>query len=184
MMKTIGKAIVTLGIRDVRAAGSVEDAIVAWSEQSEDTSSGIHGWAPPTEDGRAQMAIEGGAMHYIDCDDGRLISAIPVQLVSGDGEDAVYEDGDGDEVDPADVIRDCGGGYSVLGDWSDESVVRLECPDIADAVEHPDTVAMMVRAVIDTHDAMSDRASWAKLVRSIRDAAESLDGIDADDLDD
>ena len=67
-------------------------------------------------------------------------------------------------------------------DWTDESVVRIECPGIEEAVWHAAEVAEMARAVIDRHGPRSDRKAWADLIRAIRDAAKALDEIDPDDF--
>lgn len=174
----------TIDLADVQRAGGVPQAIAAWCDESDDTSCGVigpsfstsgpgPGWSiQHDESDFAARAVEGGALYYIDIDDGRMIAA---EEVSEDEQD---EDGEW----PADVIHDLGGTHSRLGDWSDNSVVRVECPSIDDALEHPAIVAEMAQAVIDHHHVESDCGEWRMLIESIRNAAEALEDIDVDDL--
>lgn len=166
--------------------------MLAWAEGSDTTSAGAigpefstsgpgAGWS--TTHGVeefASRAFDGGALYYLDVSDGRVKEAVPVP-----DEVEVKRDEDGNLVDEDGeaVQRDIGGCYYQEGDWSDGSEVRLEVPDLDDALEHPEVVAEMAQAVIDYHGPMSDRKRWAKLVRDIKSAADALDGIDADDLD-
>lgn len=190
---TATKAHVTIDLDDVQKAGGVAQAIVAWASESDDTSSGTvgaefstsgpgNGWS--TTHGAADFAIrafEGGALYYIDAEDGRLAEAVAVEEVEpAEGEEGKWEDADGCEWGADDVTYDGSGGWVLRTvEWSEGSVVRLEVPDLEDAIAHPATVAEMVEA-LDTHGACSDRKSWAELVRSIQKAAEELDGIDPD----
>ena len=173
---TTTKAHITLDITDVRKAGGVEAAIVAWASESDTTSSGTVGPAFSTSgpgsgwsmthgaDDFAIRAFEGGALYYIDQTDGRLIGVDPAE-----------EGDDGAE-------QDIGGCWYTVGEWSDGSEVRLEVPDIEDAIAHPATFAEMARAVAETHGDKSDRKAWAELVRAVQDAADELDGIEPEDI--
>lgn len=175
--------IVTIDINDIRAAGSVGKAIFAWAEGSDDTSSGYTQsaesqptyaiqWRDGTKAvGYAARAMEGGALYYVDHTDGRMIGRSEVD----DCEDGTYTDEDA-------VHHDFGGGHFLVGDWSDESVVSIECPSIEDAIEYPEIVAEMAQSVIDYHFPMSDRAEWKKLIEAVKEAADALSDIDADDL--
>ena len=189
---------VTIDLSDVRKAGSVEKAILAWAAESDTTSAGVVGSSFSTSGpgsgwsvghnalDYARRAFEGGAMYYLDEADGRLAAAVPVTCDDEEAaaEDRVYTGPDGTEYGDDEVTYDGSGGYVLLDpEWTDESVVRLECPDVEDAIEHTAAAAEMARAVIDTHGSCSDRAAWKKLIESIRAAAEELDGVDADDLD-
>lgn len=190
---TTTKAHVTLDITDVRKAGGIEAAIVAWAEGSDTTSSGAVGPAFSTSgpgsgwskthgaDDFAIRAFGGGSLHYIDEADGRMATAIPVEPVEpAEGEAGKWDDEDGEEYGADEVTYDGGGGWVALRvDWSDGSEVRLEVPGIEDAIAHPAAFAEMARAVAETHGAKSDRKAWAKLVLAVKDAASELDGIEA-----
>jgi hypothetical protein len=195
---TTNKAHATIDLDDVRRAGGVYAALLKWAEASDTTSAGTvgpefstsgpgNGWSV-THDANdfARRAFEGGALYYLDESDGRLASAVRVEQVEpAEGEAGYWTGDDGEEYGPDDVTHDGSGGWVLIDpEWSDESVVRLEVPDIEDAIEYPEIVAEMVRAVIDRHGSASDRAGWKKLVEDIKSAAESLDGIDPADLDD
>lgn len=98
------------------------------------------------------------------------------------------EPGESWAFDPADGrvatgVADDDGVMSGI-EWGDESVVRVECPDIGEAADHPAVVAEMAAAVIATHGDRSDRKAWAALVESARQLTDALDGIDVDDLTD
>lgn len=164
------KAHCTIYLDDVRAAGSVAKAIEAWAASTEHTSSGSIGdaWGNVDENDFARRAMEGGALHYIDSHDGRMCSAVAEEK----------------PADPhaAGIYADMGGGWFSMGGWSDESEVCIDCPDADEALEHPETVAMMAQAVIDYHGPMSDRQAWGNLVRSIQAAGDALRKIDADDI--
>jgi len=170
------KAHCVIDLDDVVAAGSVSAAIEQWAKDSDTTSSGVMGSAFSTSgpgsgwsrthsaDDFASAAFAGGALYYIDSSDGRL-----------KGVEEADENDEGAECD-------AGGCYYTEGDWSDESEVRLEVPEIEDAIEHPSEAAAMAKAVIDYHSHRSDTAEWKQLIEQIRDAADAFDGIDADDL--
>lgn len=76
---------VTIDLDDVRRAGGVKAALAAWCEQSDDTSCGVigpsfscsgpgSGWQiNHDESDYASRAFRGGALYYLDIDDGRLI---------------------------------------------------------------------------------------------------------------
>lgn len=184
MSKRNREAHVSIDLDDVRAAGSVERALEAWCERSETTSCGVvgpsfstsgpgSGWSVNhDENDYARRAVEEGALYYLDCDDGKLVSAEEV------------DEGEKDENGewPDDVIHDLGGTHSRLSRWSEESVVEVICPSIEDAIQCPALVAQMAKSVASFHGAMSDKAAWRSLVQQIRDAAESLEDIDLDDL--
>lgn len=190
-MTTTRKAHLTLDLSDVRKAGGVEAAILAWAAEDDSTSSGVIGSSFSTSgpgsgwsrthgaSDFASRAFEGGALHYLDASDGRVKScSAPVGEIDEDEETGDRTDEDGNTV-----LRDIGGcDYVDEGDWSEESVVCLECPSIADALEHPEVAAEMAQAVIIAHGPMSNRSEWAKLVRAIKDAAEAFDDVDADDV--
>jgi len=166
-MATKPKAIV-IDLSDVQRHGSVDVALEAYCEASDTTSCGVvgpsfatsgpgPGWSRNHDESDfAARAMEGGALYYLDIDDGR-IAYCPTW------EDDLY---DGQEIV-----------------WTSESMVRIECPDIAEAMEHPAMVAEMAQAVIDTHGPLSDRAAWAKLIREMRAIGGAVSRIDADDLD-
>lgn len=168
----------TINLSDVRNAGGVSEAIFAACREHDSISSGYSQtvesaptfaieWRDGTSiDGYADRAFAGGALHYIDSDDGRMVSQEPSE--------------EGDE----DATRDLNGEAFVAGDWSEDSVVALECPDFDDAMEHPDTVALMAQAVIDHHGACSNRVEWKKIIVAMKEAAEAVEDIDADKLDD
>lgn len=168
---------VTIDLADVVNAGGVESALLAWAAESDTTSAGTVGPAFSTSgpgngwsmthgaDDFALRAFEGGALYYLDAEDGRILTMIPGE---GESEDDTYRDINGDEF--------------TVGDWSDASVVRLEVPNLDEAIEHPERVAEMVKAVIDHHGPLSDRKGWAELVKGIKEAADALSDIDADEL--
>ena len=163
---------VTLDLDDVRRAGSVRAAILEWAEGSDDTASGVigpefstsgpgPGWSKAHDESdfaRRALSPDYGALYYIDADDGRLAERADGMIDTDD--------------EPGEV------------EWTSESVVRLECPSVEDAVEHPAVVAEMAQAVIDYHGAESDREDWRKLIVSIREAAEALEDIGVDALGD
>ena len=189
MTTKINKAVVTIDLDDVVAAGGVAEAIFArcldsdtygsgYTQSSESQPTFAVQWREGLDiTGYAARMIEGGALHYIDHSDGRMVSAVPVHEIDGEWYDA---DG-GDVVDIDEVIHDFGGGHSVLGGWSSDSVVALECPEIEDAIEHPEAAAQMAREVM-THAACSDRTAWRELIIAIQAAGEAMSDIDADKL--
>ncbi|MCK9569771.1 hypothetical protein M0R72_12580 [Candidatus Pacearchaeota archaeon] len=168
---------ITIDLDDVVAAGSVEAAIAKWCERSDDTSCGVvgstfatsgpgSGWTRNFDaSDYASRALREGAMYYVDESDGRMLSS----------ESAEADDDDDDEI-----LTDIGGGHYREGEWTNKSVVCVECPDIDDAIEHPDMVAKMAKAIIDSHHAESDCSAWRKLIESIRSSAEAVEDIDID----
>jgi len=161
---------VTIDLDDVRKAGGVRQALAAWCEEESNlTACGVigpsfstsgpgSGWTCECDaSDYASRAMHGGALYYLDLDDGRLAS-------SPDWTDDDYHD------EPI--------------EWSDASVVRIDCPDVEEAMENIDIVAEMARSVIDYHGAESDRAEWRTLIEAIRRAAEVLEDIDIDHLED
>lgn len=153
---------IKIDLSDVVAAGSVESAILAFAENSDEYASGTigssfstsgpgAGWSKTHDSSDfAERALddEYGALYYVDSEDGRVAS----------------KDADGDIT------------------WSDESEIELVCPEIEDAIESPKEAAEMAQAVIDTHGAESDKDDWRKLVKAIKEAAEAFDDIDEGDL--
>lgn len=178
---------ITIDLDDVVIAGGVSQAIIAWCERSDDTSSGIvgpsfstsgpgSGWSRQHDaDDFAQRAIEEGALYYLDASDGRLIEAEEVS------EDECDEDGEW-PTDTFSAMDGCRYRRYRLTEWSENSVVCLTCPDVEEAIEHPHEVAEMAQAVIDYHSAESDTGAWRDLIAGIRTAAAALDGIDLDDF--
>lgn len=189
MSKAKAEAHLTINIHDVWNAGSVRSAIHEWCDQSDDTCSGIvgpsfstsgpgPGWSTNhTASDYARRALCEGALYYVDADNGRLASRDTVDL---DDEEC---DDDGEPTDP-DICYDHDDGEYFRIEWSDASVVCIECPTIEEAIEHPDVAAEMAQAVIDTHGPASDKAAWRKLIIAIREAAEAVADVDVDDLDD
>lgn len=214
------KAHVSINLSDVVKHGGVEQAILAWASESDDTSSGVIGssfscsgpgigWQKNHDAScYAERALDAGygALYYLDETDGRLASMTDVEteyaIVDASGEylstgerspasdealtwdseseaDEYLEDGYEGERETDRVV--CLSQPEV--EWSDESVVELVCPDVDDALENPEQVAEMAEAVIQYHGPMSDKAEWKKLIESIKDAAEALSDVDADDLD-
>lgn len=184
---------ISIDLDDVRRAGGVRSAILQWCHDSDTTASGVVGPSFSTsgpgsgysiqydESDYAARAIGGGAMHYVDEDDGTAVSAVEVAKDDDDG--TTYSDDDGNTYDEEQVIY-CDGICFVVGEWTTDSVVEIVCPDIKDALQHPDWVAKMAQSVIDHHGAESDRAEWKSLIVAIKAAAEAVDDIDVDDLDD
>lgn len=182
MSATKTNAHLCLDLDDVRKAGGVSEALAAWCKESDTTTCGVvgqsfatsgpgNGWSKTFgRDDFASRAFEGGALYYLDTDDGKIKEALPV-----DGAEEVDEDDDT-------ILTDIGGCRYREGEWSDESEVELACPTIEDALEHPAIVAEMAQAVIDHHGPCSDRAAWKRLIESIRAAAEALEDVDADEL--
>ncbi len=179
MTATKSKAILTIDMSDVRESGGVANAIIDAAKKSDTVASGVvgmefatsgpgPGWSKQYGVSEwSREAFNGGATAYVDADDGRVLRTEPWEGQDNNGQ-AVY--------------TDIGGGEYIIGDWSSESEVRVECPDIEDAIEYPETVAEMAQAVIDSHGPMSDRTAWADLIRKIKAAADAFDDIDADEL--
>jgi hypothetical protein len=173
------KATVVIDLSDVVRASSVEKAIHKFCENSYTVASGIVGPAfatsgPGTGWSKqygvsewSREAFSGGATAYVDADDGRVLRTEPWEGQDNNGQ-AVY--------------RDIGGGEYIIGDWSSESEVYVECPDIEDALEYPELAAQMAKSVIDCHHALSDTKQWRELICKIKDAAHYFYEIDDADL--
>lgn len=176
-MNTTKTAHLSIDIGDVANHGTVEAAIAAWCEESDTTSTGVIGSSFSTSgpgpgwsmnhgvNDYAQRAMEGGAKYYIDAEDGRMKTA---EWIS---EDDATEDDD----------RDMNACAFRVGEWSDESVIELVCPDIGDVLENKEAFAEMVKS-LRRHHAESNVAAWKKLVAEIRELAEEVDGVDLDTI--
>lgn len=153
---------IKIDLSDVVAAGSVEGAILAWAQSSDEYASGTigssfstsgpgTGWSK-THDASdfAERALSDdyGALYYVDAEDGRVAS----------------KDEDGD-------IQ-----------WTDESEIELACPSIEEAIDNPKEAAEMAKSVIDTHGDESDKDDWRKLVKAIKEAADAFEDIDEGEL--
>lgn len=222
MSKTT-KAALSVDLSDVVKHGSVEQAIIALCEESDDTSSGVigpsfstsgpgSGWSKQHDasDYAARALDVGyGALYYIDAADGRrakMVGKDSYAIVDASGEYVTEDGGRTPASDEAqtwerelhadrhlDQMEEDEDGYRATDkvvaletaeiEWSDESVVELVCPDEEDALAHPNEFAEMVKAVISTHGAESDKAEWKKLIVAIQEAAEALSDVDADELD-
>lgn len=171
-------ATVVIDLDDVRKAGSVEDAIHEFCKHSDGVASGVHGMEFSTSgpgsgwsrthgiNEFSAVALSEGATAYVDATDGKAIHSIMPD----------------DDTDAGDILTDIGGCEYVVGDWSDESEVYVECPDVEEAIENAALVAEMAKSVIDHHHALSDTKAWRKLIEAIQEAAEAFSGIDADEL--
>ena len=96
---------------------------------------------------------------------------------------------------PRDALEDGAAGYvdSVTGRlcveigpdgvpiWTPDSVVRVECPEIDQAILFPAQTAAMARSVVAHHGTRSDRKAWRDLLRSIRSAWTETWDIDMED---
>jgi len=145
--------------------GRVIDALKSYCEDSSDVSCGVVGPAFTTSGPGsgysiqhdvtdfARRAMEGGALYYLDTDDGRLAYA-------PDWTDDLYN---GQEIK-----------------WSDKSVVILECPSVEDTIEHPEITAEMAETVIRYKS--SNANEWLQLISSIQDVAEKISRINVDEL--
>ena len=174
---------ITIDLDDVIRAGGVVQALHAWCETSDDTSSGVVGPSYSTsgpgsgwsiqydESDYARRAIVEGAMYYLAAD-GRIVAAARVD----------EDERDGDDQWPTDTFPAMDGCHYRLCDWTDESVVCLVCPDADDAVEYPRETAEMAQAVIDYHHYRSDVTEWHRLILAIRTAADVLGDIDLSSL--
>jgi hypothetical protein len=175
---------ITINIDDVRLAGSVPAAIETECDASDTIASGIvgpsfstsgpgAGWSKnhgPND--YAIRAMEEGAEHYIDIEDGLMRSVVPI-------DEAEARDEDGDIMDDTYCSE---GVYFRVGDWTEESVVRVECPDIDDALKYPEIAAQMARSVADHHYAESDRQAWKSLVAGIRKLSEAFADMSLDHI--
>lgn len=171
------KAHISIDIHDVVKANGVKNAITNWCENSDTTSCGIigpsfstsgpgSGWTKNFScNDYATRALQQGALHYIDVDDGKLISAEEVEY-EHDKEYVIYNDGR----------------FYQLGSWSDESVIEIVCPEITDAIEHPELTAEMAQSVIDYHYPLSNTKEWKELIDNIHNLAEAFENIDSTKL--
>jgi hypothetical protein len=151
---------IEIDIDDVVKAGGIDEALTAWCEESDDTSTGVigpsfatsgpgAGWSEEYDAvDFARRAMEGGKLYYLDLEDGRLAS-------SPEWTEDVYQ---GQDIE-----------------WTDESVVRIECPSLEDAMEVPETAAAMLRAVRDTYYDCSDCGEWLALLLKIKAASEAFE---------
>jgi hypothetical protein len=165
-MTTKISPVVRLNIWDIFKAGnSIPKAIIEWAKESGQVASGpsstcLH---QPDASTYAILAGEGGATAYIDEDDGRMVRMEPADESESE-EEGVYTDGSY--------------GYFRLGDWTDESVVELICPDLDLASAYPEAFGEMARAVQD--HPLSNRKEWIDLIQSIRVLAEQLEDVMVD----
>jgi hypothetical protein len=134
-------AMVTLTIDDVFSAGSVELAIVSWSQGQDGVNAG--------KEENADVGLNEGARIYIDSADGRTCEQV------------------GAEITNPDALMDIGGSYYTISDWSEYSVVELEVPTIDEALERPEVARKMARAAKLTHHAESDLDGWKELIEEL-----------------
>lgn len=159
-----------IDISDVAKAGSVPHAILAWAKESDTVASGVVGssfstsgpgvgWSHDhTTAEYAICALDGGALAYVDCDDGRVIESISP-----------------DEADEgSDVLTDMQGCEYVVGEWSSSSRVRLECPDEEDAIANPVAFAQMLDCVLGVHGPCSAVDEWKNLARAIMECSDCI----------
>lgn len=132
---------VALTIDDVFSSGSVELAIISWSQSVDGVNAG-------TEQD-AVVGLNQGARIYIDSADGRTCEQIGAE-----------------STDP-DAMMDIGGSYYTISDWSEYSVVELEVPTIEEALERPETARKMARAAKAWHYVESDLSAWAELIEEL-----------------
>mgnify|MGYP000844097660 FL=1 len=156
---------ITITMSDVLRHGGIRDALIDACDKSDTVACGVIGPAFATsgpgsgwskqydETDFAARAFEGGALAYLDLDNGRL---------------ATSPDWDRDEY----------AGQPI--EWTDESVVCLECPDIQEAIDEPGVFAEMAAAVAEIHDAESNCREWAKMLASIRKLAECIEEVQID----
>lgn len=158
---------ITLTIDEVYAAGSVEQALLKWCEDSADFLGGSMGGptfatsGPGTGVARefditdfAWRAHQDGG-HYLDVSDGRA---------------SMLED-DGPEDGPEGIV------------WT-ESIVDAICPSACEAVQMPDACAQMADAVASVLAGRSDLVAWRTLLGDIRRASDALEGTELDEYDD
>lgn len=142
----------TLTLNDViRAGGKVADAIIRWSEDHPQVASGTNPAAEASGMTQSEYALSAGALEYIDADDGRAI-----------GQVAPTDDTPEDEI-----LWDIGGTRYLVGEWTDESVVRLEVPTLDKALEHVEIVRHMSDVAERYHFDQSDVSSWCELIETI-----------------
>lgn len=161
MAMTTAPKMISIDLDDVRWAGGVEQALHAYCEASDQVGSGVVGPAFSTSGPGPGWSRNHDASDFAAR---AMEEGVPYYLDTDDGRIA-FAPNRGQDIE-----------------WTDESMIRLECPDIDDAMEYPAMVAEMAQAVIDTHGTLSDRKAWAELVRQIQVAGEAVSDIDADDL--
>lgn len=156
---------ITITMSDVLQHGGIREALTNACDNSETVACGVVGPAFSTsgpgsgwskqydETDFAARSFEGGALAYLDLDNGRLAT-------SPEWTEGEY---DGQPIS-----------------WSDESVVCLECPDIQEAIDDPDVFAEMAAAVAELHGAESPCSEWSKMLAAIRELAESIEDIEID----
>ena len=176
---------IKIRLEDVVREGSIVAAIYKWCDESCEVSCGVIGQSFATSgpgagftkqfdcNDYALRAFEGGAMHYVDPEDGRMKSYMPY-----DGDELE----DGAEL-PDGVYLDMNGDLYTVSQWTSGSVVCLQCPDLFDAIEHPKESAVMAMDVIETHCDESDFDEWQSLVVAIKKLAEAFENINEDDFD-
>jgi hypothetical protein len=142
--------------------GGIREALTDACDKSDTVACGVIGPAFATsgpgsgwskqydETDFAERSFEGGALAYLDLDNGRLAT-------SPEWTEGEY---DGQPIE-----------------WTDESVVCLECPDIQEAIDDPEVFAEMAAAVAELHDAESNCREWAKMLASIRKLAECVEDV-------
>lgn len=165
------KPICTIDISDVAKAGSVSQAIVAWAKESDTVASGVVGstfatsgpgigWTQNYGTAEyAERALSEGASAYIDESTGLVLHSVHVD----------------DADDDAEILTDIGGCEYAVGEWSEESVVRLECPDEEDALANPKALGQMIEALVSHHSTRSDLWAWKVLVKKIEEAHEEIE---------
>jgi hypothetical protein len=170
--------IIGIWLEDVVREGSVVAAIYKWCANSNEVSCGVIGQTFATSgpgagftkkfdcNDYALRAFEGGALHYVDPEDGRMKSYVPYK---GDA--------------PGEVHQDLNGNLYTISQWTGGSVVRLHCPDLVDAVLNPTETAMMAKAVLESHSQESDLEEWQSMVSGIKKLAEAFEDIEEDDFD-
>lgn len=164
-------AICTIDISDVAKAGSVSEAIFAWAKESDSVVSAVvgssfstsgpgNGWTiEHTTSNYAVRALSEGATAYVNEVNGRVLESFhPTEV----------------DDEEREIMTDCQGCEYVQGEWSELSMVRLECPDEEDAIANPAAFAQMLQGVIDYHAPCSDLAAWKKLAIAIMECADQI----------
>jgi len=137
--------IIRLDIHDIRKAGTIEKAIVAWGDDHPEIACGD----AEACNAAALAAMESGALAYVDANDGKIVRAEAVT----------------DGTDADDIRHEIGGDQFVVGDWSDHSVIELLCPDDEDVMQYPEIAAMMAEDAIGQHSRESDQVAWRRLIQ-------------------
>ena len=142
----IRKCTPTLTIDDVRTAGNIRDAIIAWAETHDLVASGEEGYA---------CALNTGSLVYIDPDDGRAIGQVAPD----------------DDTPEDEILHDIAGVAYLVGDWSEKSVVELVVPSIDDAVDYPEIARAMSISAQRYHADQSDVDAWVELIEQLDEIA-------------